>query len=438
MCQRVIIAMALAHSTRAAPGRRADRRPRRHDLAPDPRSDARSRARFPHVADPGLARSRRGRPLLRAGRRDVRGARSSRPRASDLLRRRRPSLQPAADPRRRGGARYQSRSTDDRRASGGAGRLPAAPTRPAAPCVLPACRSERPRLEPLARGRAASCFRKAEVAAGRSRGLMAAPLLEVRDLVKHFPAGRGRSVKAVNGVSFEIARGEALALVGESGSGKTTVGRCLLRLLEPTSGAIRFDGDRRPRHDARGVPPAAPAHPAGLPGALRLAEPAHADRDPGRRAAAAGRRRAGGAPPGASARGAAHGGLRRLGAGQVPASAERRRAAAGRPRPRPGHQARPRGAGRADLGSRRLGPRRDPQPADGPAGAARPVLSVHLARSDRGAPGLQPGGDHVPRQDRRDRRRPSRSSSGPCIPTAGRCCPRCSTPTPRRSCRASC
>ena len=71
---------------------------------------------------------------------------------------------------------------------------------------------------------------------------MTAHLLEVRDLVKHFPAGRDRSVKAVNGVSFEIAPGEALALVGESGSGKTTVGRCLLRLLEPTSGAIRFDG----------------------------------------------------------------------------------------------------------------------------------------------------------------------------------------------------
>ena len=67
-------------------------------------------------------------------------------------------------------------------------------------------------------------------------------MLEVQDLVKHFPAGRDRSVKAVNGVSFAIARGEALALVGESGSGKTTVGRCLLRLLEPTAGAIRFDG----------------------------------------------------------------------------------------------------------------------------------------------------------------------------------------------------
>ncbi len=74
------------------------------------------------------------------------------------------------------------------------------------------------------------------------------PLVEVQDLIKHFPAGRDRSVKAVNGVSFVIERGEALALVGESGSGKTTVGRCLLKLLEPSSGAIRFDG-----HDLRAI-----------------------------------------------------------------------------------------------------------------------------------------------------------------------------------------
>ena len=67
-------------------------------------------------------------------------------------------------------------------------------------------------------------------------------LLEVRNLVKHFPAGGGRSVKAVNDVSFHIGKAEALALVGESGSGKTTVGRCILRLIEPTSGKIVFRG----------------------------------------------------------------------------------------------------------------------------------------------------------------------------------------------------
>ena len=70
-----------------------------------------------------------------------------------------------------------------------------------------------------------------------------ARVLEVSNLVKHFPSGRHRSVKAVNDVSFHIDRGEALALVGESGSGKTTVGRCVLRLIEPTAGEIVFRGE---------------------------------------------------------------------------------------------------------------------------------------------------------------------------------------------------
>jgi oligopeptide/dipeptide ABC transporter ATP-binding protein len=72
------------------------------------------------------------------------------------------------------------------------------------------------------------------------------PLVELRDLVKHFSqAGWGRRrrvLRAVDGVSLGIARGETLGLVGESGSGKTTLGRCVLRLLEPTSGSVRFDG----------------------------------------------------------------------------------------------------------------------------------------------------------------------------------------------------
>jgi peptide/nickel transport system ATP-binding protein len=76
----------------------------------------------------------------------------------------------------------------------------------------------------------------------------ARPLVEVRDLVKHFPVHGGvlqrtvAVVQAVDGVSFDVARGETLGLVGESGCGKTTVGRLLLRLIEPTAGTIRFDG----------------------------------------------------------------------------------------------------------------------------------------------------------------------------------------------------
>jgi oligopeptide/dipeptide ABC transporter ATP-binding protein len=74
-----------------------------------------------------------------------------------------------------------------------------------------------------------------------------APLLQVRDLEKHFPIRRGlfgRSsgrLRAVDGVSFDVARGETLGLVGESGSGKTTTGRAILRLIEPTAGTILFD-----------------------------------------------------------------------------------------------------------------------------------------------------------------------------------------------------
>jgi peptide/nickel transport system ATP-binding protein/oligopeptide transport system ATP-binding protein len=76
----------------------------------------------------------------------------------------------------------------------------------------------------------------------------ATPLVDVRDLVKHFPVRGGilqrtvGQVQAVDGVSFEIRRGETLGLVGESGCGKTTVGRLLLRLIEPTAGTIHFDG----------------------------------------------------------------------------------------------------------------------------------------------------------------------------------------------------
>ena len=67
-------------------------------------------------------------------------------------------------------------------------------------------------------------------------------VLKVEDLHKHFPLKRGLSVYAVNGVNFSIAAGETLGLVGESGCGKTTVGRCVVRLIEPTSGKIFLMG----------------------------------------------------------------------------------------------------------------------------------------------------------------------------------------------------
>jgi oligopeptide transport system ATP-binding protein len=75
------------------------------------------------------------------------------------------------------------------------------------------------------------------------------PLLEVVDLHKHFPIREGLlierkvgEVRAVDGVSFDIATGETLGLVGESGSGKSTTGYCILQLLKPTSGSVKFEG----------------------------------------------------------------------------------------------------------------------------------------------------------------------------------------------------
>jgi len=79
---------------------------------------------------------------------------------------------------------------------------------------------------------------------------MSEPLVEVRDLVKHFPLTRGivfqkkvGAVHAVDGVSFDVLRGETLGIVGETGCGKTTTARLMMRLLEPTSGTVRFEGE---------------------------------------------------------------------------------------------------------------------------------------------------------------------------------------------------
>ena len=80
----------------------------------------------------------------------------------------------------------------------------------------------------------------------------ARPLLAVRDLRKHYDLRRGlrrlvqssrqNTIRALDGVSFEIRRGETLGVIGESGCGKSTLGRTVLRLLEPSAGQVVFDG----------------------------------------------------------------------------------------------------------------------------------------------------------------------------------------------------
>jgi peptide/nickel transport system ATP-binding protein len=91
---------------------------------------------------------------------------------------------------------------------------------------------------------------QARAGADPSRDQSQAPLLRVTELKKHFPLFRQTLVKrpidpvrAVDGISFELNRGETLGVVGESGCGKSTAGRTVLRLLEPTSGTIEFDGE---------------------------------------------------------------------------------------------------------------------------------------------------------------------------------------------------
>ncbi|MBC7739785.1 MAG: ATP-binding cassette domain-containing protein [Candidatus Saccharibacteria bacterium] len=86
---------------------------------------------------------------------------------------------------------------------------------------------------------------------------MAEPLLQVTDLKVHFGVGKSLfnpsfAVKALDGVSFSVGRGEIVGLVGESGSGKTTLGRAVLRLVEPTDGQVHFDGQ-----NVRAMPPRA-------------------------------------------------------------------------------------------------------------------------------------------------------------------------------------
>ena len=108
---------------------------------------------------------------------------------------------------------------------------------------------------------------------------MTAPLLGVKNLVKYFPiqsgvlGSGGDKVYAVDGVSFDMTAGETLGVVGESGCGKSTIRRCILRLIEPTSGEVWFEGKNVTRWARTSC--AGARHADHLPGPVRLVEPAH-------------------------------------------------------------------------------------------------------------------------------------------------------------------
>ena len=146
----------------------------------------------------------------------------------------------------------QSVSVPLRRAGGRGGSGRADPDRARA-CLHPrAARGDAAAHRPR-RPRCARCRRRCWLAwTGRSRrptppGVRmpeprAEPLIAVEGLRVAFPGPRGRPVEVLHGIDLAVARGEILGIVGESGSGKTTLGRAILRLVEPASGRIRFDG----------------------------------------------------------------------------------------------------------------------------------------------------------------------------------------------------
>ena len=263
-------------------------------------------------------------------------------------------------------------------------------------------------------------------------------LLEVQDLVKHYPVRGGLfsrasgAVHAVDGVSLALAPGETLGLVGESGCGKTTLARLVLRLEEPTSGQLRFDGEdllalggralraRRRHFQIVFQDPMSSLNPRMTVGEI-LAEPLQVH---------------------GVARGAAADarvvelldqvGIPALVAAALPARVLGRAAPAHRRGARDRARPEARGLRRGRLRARRLGAGAGAEPAARAARAARPRLPVHLARPVGGASRLGPRGGDVPRPDRRSRRRRTQLFGAPAHPYTQALLSAIPVPDPRR------
>ena len=101
------------------------------------------------------------------------------------------------------------------------------------------------------------------------------PILEVQGLTKYFDAAHGKKVHAVENVSFVLERGETLGIVGESGCGKSSMGRTILKIHEPTSGKIIFDGKDITDYSAKKNDALPPPHADDFPRSVRFTQSAN-------------------------------------------------------------------------------------------------------------------------------------------------------------------
>ena len=230
-------------------------------------------------------------------------------------------------------------------------------------------------------------------------------------------------MKAVDGVSFEVRRGETLGIVGETGCGKSTTARLVMRLLEPTSGELTFDGRDITRVEGLAAEGHPPRHADDLPGPLLVAEPAQDDRLDHRRAVRDPR-------PADTGKGERRKAVQELmeTVGLNPehynryphefSGGQRQRIGVARAlalKPKLLIADEPVSALDVSIQAQVLNLLRDLQRR------VRPDADLHRPRPVRGAPHVRPRGGHVPRQDRRDRHRRRRSTPSPATPTRARC-----------------